>query len=218
MTIIGIAGCTSLLIAGFGIKDSISDLVNIQFSQVTKYDGTASYDAGLSEDETILLENYIGSNDHVNEYMSVSLTSATLPDADGKSVTLMVTQDTSRFRDFVDLRTRKGHEPVTLDSSGAVISEKIANDYDINIGDEISVTNSDNFTAKVKISGIVENYVNHYIYMTGTYYSNVFGLRAKPNTFLLKLDDGSNSETVSQYLNGNEDISSVSFYSSFITS
>ena len=218
MTIIGIAGCTSLLISGFGIKDSISDLVNIQFGQVTKYDGTASYDAGLSDDRTIELENFISSNNHVEEYMSVSLTSAILPDADGKSVTLMVTQDTSRFRNFVDLRTRKGHEPVTLDSSGAVISEKIANDYDINIGDEISVTNSDNFTAKVKISGIVENYVNHYIYMTGTYYSNVFGLRAKTNTFLMKLDDGSNSEAVSQYLNENEDISSVSFYSSFITS
>ena len=216
MTVLGISGCTALLVAGFGIKDSISRIVNSQFGEIFQYQGIASLQKELDETEKQQVFDQISSLDMIDDSLDVYQSNAVVYQGnDSTEVTLVVTSDPERFRDFVSLHPRKQpQEELRLKDSGVVITEKMANDMNLHIGDTIELENEKELRRNVEITGIAENYLNHYVYMNANAYKETYDLRAQSNAVFLKfnpqIDDA--EQRSGQELLKNEKISSLSFY------
>lgn len=216
MTVIGISGCTALLVAGFGIQDSIGEIVVLQYGTINQYDVSMTYqaEATLSQREDAM---DVFLKDHrVEDAMGIGTYHGFYEDkGEDKGVTLYVPSDLTKFQDFVTLRTRKGHEELTLNNDGAIITEKLASLKDVGIGDSIAIDNGDGTKKDIKITGICENYVGHAIYMTPSYYKSVYRISAKDTELLGKLTTTDKAQEASL---GNEfmkleSIDSVVFYS-----
>ena len=216
MTVLGISGCTALLVAGFGIKDSISRIVNSQFGEIFQYQGISSLQKDLDETEKQQVFDQISSLDMIDDSLDVYQSNAVVYQGnDSTEVTLVVTSDPERFRDFVSLHPRKQpQEELRLKDSGVVITEKMANDMNLHIGDTIELENEKELRRNVEITGIAENYLNHYVYMNANAYKETYDLRAQSNAVFLKfnpqIDDA--EQRSGQELLKNEKISSLSFY------
>lgn len=219
MTVIGIRGCTALLIAGFGIKDSISQLVSTQFEEIFRYQGVASLSDDLTRSEKEALVEKLQNSAELEGVCGVNYQSATATNNDDSiDITLCVITDSDNFEDYVDLHNRKTGEKIAVKTSGAVISEHTANKLGISVGDEIDITNSSGMTRKVKISDICENYVGHYIYMTTAGYRNAFDLQVKSNSLLIKVADEykHDDSKAAKLLTEQKGVDTVSFYTATV--
>lgn len=217
MTVIGISGCTALLVAGFGIQDSISDIVSKQYDEIQKYDIGVQLedDLNIVEKEKVFKE--VMENDKISDGMEIAHYNGEAEIA-GKdqNVVIFVPMDMNKFAQFTDLRIRKNHEPVQLEELGAVISEKMAKDLGVTIGDTFTCTNADEVEGEIRVTGIVENYIGHYIYMSAQSYLDVFGFTAKPTNLLLKVDNINDAieDELGRELNQIDNVASLTFYRS----
>lgn len=217
MTVIGISGCTALLVAGFGLKDSINAIVDVQFGQVFKYIGVATVKPSCTQEKIDEIAEGLIKTEEIHDVMDVHSSSSTVY-FDGKTmdVTLMVVDDTEEFKRFVDMHERISKEEVNLSSSGVVITEHMANQLNIQIDDEIVLSNEDGIEKTLKVTGIVENYVNHFVYMSSACYKNSYDLRAKNNALLITLNPEleQDDSITAQYITEYEDVESLTFYTS----
>lgn len=215
MTVIGISGCTALLVAGFGIQDSIGDIVPKQFEEIQNYQVNIEFEKDLNVVEKEEIMNEVQKFNHVVDIMEIAEYNGTI-DVSGKeqSVTIVVPTDVNKFKEFVNLRTRRSHTPVEIKDDGAVISEKLANDLNVGIGDIIQCENDDNIK-QIKIVGIVENYVGHYLYMSEAGYKSTYGFTSKATNLFLKTDstDDKAEENLGNHITKINGVSSVVFYS-----
>lgn len=217
MTVIGIAGCSALLVSGFGIQDSISDIVSKQYDEIFKYDAVVGMDADASILEKDDLIEEIKKDSRFKEVLGVTQKPVTIRSVDGEdnAVTIISPSDTAAFSDFTALRHRGSKEEVSLGDDGALISEKLAMNLGVKKGDMISFEDADGIEYEVKISDIVENYVGHYLYISASYYKEVFKERQVDSAVLLKLKDMDTEEenTIAQELMNKDHVNSVSIYS-----
>lgn len=215
MTVIGISGCTALLVAGFGIQDSIGDIVPKQFEEIQNYQVNIEFEKDLNVVEKEEIMNEVRQFNHVVDVMEIAEYNGTI-DVSGKeqSVTIVVPTDVNKFKEFVNLRTRRSHSPVEIKDEGAVISEKLANDLNVGIGDIIQCENDD-IIKQIKVVGIVENYVGHYLYMSETGYKSTYGFTSKVTNLFLKTDstDDKAEENLGNHITKINGVSSVVFYS-----
>lgn len=215
MTVIGISGCTALLVAGFGIQDSIGDIVPKQFEEIQNYQVNIEFEKDLNVVEKEEIMNEVQKFNHVVDIMEIAEYNGTI-DVSGKeqSVTIVVPTDVDKFKDFVNLRTRRSHTPVEIKDDGAIISEKLANDLNVGIGDLIQCENDD-IIKQIKIVGIVENYVGHYLYMSETGYKSTYGFTSKATNLFVKTDstDDKAEENLGNHITKINGVSSVVFYS-----
>lgn len=216
MTVIGISGCTALLVAGFGIQDSISEVVTKQYGDIMQYDISLNYDKDttLSQKETIA--NDFKTDKRFIDVMGISQYNGSVyEDNETEAITIIVPSDLMKFKDFVSLHTRVGHKEQELTSDAVLISEKLAMNINVSKGDSITIDNGDGIKRDVKVSGIVENYIGHYVYMAPSYYKDIFQIRQVDTTLIGKLtnDTPEIEESLGNELMKNEHITSVSFYS-----
>ncbi len=216
MTVIGISGCTALLVAGFGIQDSIGDIVPKQFEEIQNYQVNIEFEKNLNVVEKEDIMKTVEQFSHVNDTMEIAQYNGTI-NVKGKeqSVTIIVPTDVDRFKEFVSLRTRRSHTPVEITDDGAVISEKLANDLGVGIGDLIECENSDDLVKKIKVVGIVENYVGHYLYMSEAGYKATYGFTSKATNLFVKTDSTESQveENLGNHITKIDGVSSVVFYS-----
>lgn len=173
MTIIGIAGCTGLILAGFGLKDCIVKMVPHQYEEIFNYQVKITLDENKTKD-TI---NKIKENKKVKDLLQIQEESITLDNKDtNQSITLIVPKDD--VDGFIKLQDRKTKEKYQL-KDGVIVTEKIANLLDLEKGDTLKFTGTDTYTEKV--SNITENYLFHYIYLPKEEYKGT-----TYNTILLK--------------------------------
>jgi putative ABC transport system permease protein len=127
-----------------------------------------------------------------------------------------VTNEPETFKNFITLRQRTGQQPIQLGNEGVVITEKLSKELGVGVGDAFELDNGDGASKKVRVSAITENYIFHYIYMSETYYSEVYRLASKPNSLMIKLSNNSagTENNIARILIGNENVASVTFYSS----
>ena len=193
MTVLGIGGCMGIMLVGFGIKNSIEEIADLQYGEIQHYQGTIIYDDDTAKKE---VDRYLKSYDDGTSYGTISLESV-----DGSengsdrsySCYVFVPEDRAEISDFVTLRTRNGHEPLTLSDDGAVVTEKLANMLDLSVGDYITLT-KDNKNYKVKISAITEQYLYHYVYMTDSCYKATFGNEPDYNAVIYKTSSSEESD------------------------
>ncbi|MCC8182397.1 MAG: FtsX-like permease family protein [Clostridiales bacterium] len=189
MTVIGIAGCTGLIITGFGLRDSIMDILTLQYDNVSPYSAILYLGSDLTEDEEQELENALADEEELDGYTYVYLNTVTLEsDTYSLSGNILAVEDPEDLDGFWDFHDRVTQEPVEMQSDGALVSEKTADLLGLEVGDSITVVNGDD-RGTVTITGIVENYVQHYVYLTKDAYEAAFGERLEDGSVLLNYSD-----------------------------
>lgn len=180
MTIVGIAGCTALLLTGFGIRDSISGIADLQYSSVMKYE-----DMLVLKNETTTISDELKLLLDKEQLENPTLIKQATYTVDVKSakidINLVVPQDEESFEKYFVLNSILDNDIATLDDSGVVITSKLAERTGAGIGDTINITNIENESITLKVSDVAENYIMHYVYINKDYYSQVFGESASFN-------------------------------------
>lgn len=202
MTIVGILGCTALMLAGFGIRDSIVSVPKKQYKEVFKFDEMVylTEDVNSQNINEMLDNKYIKNS--LNTKMDTSMTS-------GKyNINLFVPENKSDIKNILSLKDIKTKKELNLENNKVIISDKLADLENKEVGDKIKITDSENNEYEFIISGICENYVGHYVFMNKETYENNIG-NYKTNIVYLKIDDLKNQESLSKTLMDNEHVMSV---------
>ena len=195
MSVIGIAGSGALLVTAFGLNDSIFGIIEKQFGDIWQMDVQAYvYEAMPLAD----MQELLGKNPANDDFDSVMfcLDSQMECKNGGRSqsgVHLLGVESAGSMAGRINLHN--GGAPVTLDDSGVVVTAKLAETLSIKVGDEINMRTGgeDHF---MRVIGVADNYVYHYVYITAAYYETVFGKAMQYNGFMGNLKDGLTDETM----------------------
>ena len=208
MTIIGIAGCSALLVAGFGINDSISDIVNQQYNVIYHYDATVS---AKTSEITSQIKSLKGVKDVYEEDHLAVTTKIENKDI---STTVHIISNDKKFKDFCALFN--GNKEFDLDDSSVLISQKMATKLNKKAGDTIKIKDANNKVIKAKIKGVFTNYVGHHIYASESLYkswntsaktTHIYLIKSKKTTKKFERNLGNKIMNI-------DGVQSVTFYSS----
>ncbi|MGI5893100.1 MAG: FtsX-like permease family protein [Candidatus Merdivicinus sp.] len=199
MTVVGISGCTALMLTGFGLRYAILSIGEKQYENVFVYDTMVSLDDKQSASELSSLAEQISELDGVEQSMPVASRSI---DIQGNkkvlSITLMVPEDPQQFGNYIDLHERVGGESLALQEDSVIINEKLSRLMDAQVGDTITLVNPNGKPIPVTVSGISENYALNYVYMTPTQYQKEFREDPVYSTILLNYQEGTIESTLSE--------------------
>lgn len=208
MTIIGIAGCSALLVAGFGINDSISDIVNQQYNVIYHYDATVS---AKTSEITSQIKSLKGVKDVYEEDHLAVTTKIENKDI---STTVHIISNDKKFKDFCTLFN--GNNEFDLDDSSVLISQKMATKLNKKAGNTIKIKDANNKVIKAKIKGVFTNYVGHHIYASESLYkswntnaktTHIYLIKSKKTTKKFERNLGNKIMNI-------DGVQSVTFYSS----
>ncbi|MBQ8194740.1 MAG: ABC transporter permease [Oscillospiraceae bacterium] len=175
MTVIGIAGCTALMLTGFGLKNSVSDIIDLQYGDIYHYSGMVAVADDMTEDETKALYDELLEYDQATVYSPVLLKQYTLSYGDTNVQSyIAVAEDSTVLEQMIDFRERISKDKLSL-SNGTICTEKLATLLGVRAGDEITIRISDQESRTVTIGAITEHYASHYFYMTEELYTELFG-------------------------------------------
>ena len=175
MTVLGIAGCTALILTGFGIKDSIEMILTGQYGTLFKYDMSLVIQSDMTDKQIYELRKNLSDIDEINKYEFFSYENGDIKvNNTTKEITIVVPENLKKMDKFIHLQDRKTQNPIKLNNKGIVLTEKIARDLGVKAGDEIELINSDDKKAKIKVSHITENYISHYAYISPENYTKLF--------------------------------------------
>lgn len=199
MTVIGIGGCTALIVTGFGLHNSIFEILDKQFDEIFLYDATVGFEDHVEQEAVDAAFAYLDSNESVDRWISCY---SDMVDTSGEvvvenSVNLFAVETPEVLENFITLRHRLDNAPVTFTGDGVLITEKLSERLDLGIGDMITLDGVKR--VEVPVIDIVENYVQHYVYMTRDFYEATFGESVENNAVLLAYteENGNVSDTVS---------------------
>ncbi len=213
MTVVGIAGCTALMLTGFGLKYAIGAIVPKQYGEVFLYHGIAALDE-VSQKEKEEAGQRLREKALVQ---SAALAMQKTMDVTGggqvKSVNLFVPQNPYDLEPYIALRQRQTQEPLILEDRGVIINEKLAKLLGLAVGDEITITETNGRPAKAQVTGIAENYTLNYVYMTPNLYKELFRSPPEYNLYLFNMEDTSQESALSQELLKDDSILAVSYAS-----
>lgn len=220
MTIIGISGCTALLLSGFGLRDSITSIVGNQFHTIDRYQMSIGLKEASTADKDQDVKALIASEGRITDSLLMFNKTVDIYYKDeSKSAILTVPEDWSKLPSFITFKDRITGKPVSIDGDGIIMTEKLAGQLGVKKGDEIVFQWGDHKTKPVKVSGITENYVNHYVYMPPELFEAVTGEKPSFQGFIAKT--GSNESSFESKLSSdlllNGDITSVGFTNDVIS-
>ena len=188
MTVIGIGGCTALIVTGFGLHDSIFSILDKQFDEVSVYDATVGLDSHITQAEKEDVRLYLDGDAHVDRWLACRQLTVDASNEDlSYSAYIFAVEDQQAFRELIDLRERKGGRAVEITDDGVVITEKLSEMLDLQVGDTITLEGDRR--AEATVTAIAENYVYHYVYMTESFYETLFREPAEENVVLLAYGD-----------------------------
>lgn len=214
MTVIGIGGCTALIVTGFGLHESIFSILNEQFDHVFLYDATLGLDKHAGADKLAQVEDYLEQSPWVEDYLlTCSATLEASSSGPAQNVYLFAVDDQERFNQFIQLGHRLDDAAVTLPDDGVVITEKLSELLEVSVGDTITL-DDDGKRVEARVADIAENYVSHYVYMSDGCYRAMFGQEPEQNEMLLRYAGGTGeteSDTVSADLMTLDGVDSYSY-------
>ena len=219
MTVIGVAGCTSLLVAGFGISDSLNSIITKQYGDIYHYD-LMTIVTKQETTESGPVYDYLYNKENTTDSLTVAMESTRQDGPDGEmDVYLMVPQDVDKFAEFADLHERLSRKAVPLGQQGVVVTEKLAKTLGVKAGDTITLTNSDDKTADFTVSGVCEHYVSNYVYLIPAVYEAGFGEAPAYNAILSILPEDTQAarDTLSADLLAMDNVASLNFTQDNVT-
>jgi len=193
MTIVGVAGCTALMLVGFGLRDSMNGFVDRQYRDILTYS-----DMIVLKDEVSALNgdlNELFTKEQIENPLLLRQSAMKCEQKDTSLETYLIVPENTdaTFLDYYHLTSKYTDEPVSLNSDGVIITEKIAETFKLGKGDSFTVKDTDNNTYSLKVSEVAENYISNYIYMNSTLYSRIFG---KPAMFNAVVSDFSGDKNM----------------------
>ncbi|MBR1483876.1 MAG: ABC transporter permease [Ruminococcus sp.] len=220
MTVIGVAGCTALIVAAFGLLNSFDPLTDVQFGEIYAYDAVVVPKNNQAAAEQGYLTALAKETGVAKNTLLVSQEEAAVRFGDRENTDsnyVWAVSDTDVMQQLIHLRTRAEHTPLTLDNSGVMVNEKLAATLGFEVGDTITIVIG-NRTAQAKVSGIFEQYIYNYLYLTPDYYREIFGSEPTCNLMAVQLSDKSEEceNAFSAAMLRDERVTAVSFMGSSI--
>ncbi|WP_368395960.1 FtsX-like permease family protein [Streptococcus gallolyticus] len=219
MTIFGVAGSVALLFAGLGIRSSLGNVIENQFTNLMPYDMIVVKNDDNSSSENQEVKDFIDSN-KVSQYQSIYFTtlSETISGLTDKQTVSIMVSSGDDLGDFIHLKDASSGDSLTLSDDGIIISEKLALLYHVEAGDSFTLKDSDGKKHTVKVAAVAEMNVGHYLFMSQKVYQKIFGETPNDNAYLvtLKNDSSSNIEKLSTKLLAMSGVSAVSQNSSLV--
>ncbi len=188
MTVIGITGCTALILSGFGLQNAISPIADLQYQKLSSYDILASlYEPYDAEKTTEMTKEYIKDGTFgklsFQKQMEITAKSDNSKESVSGSTYLVIPQNVKSFEELNHLYDDNTGKKLDLNKKGAIVTNKMAETLDISIGDDIIFIYNDS-DYRVKVSGIAENYVYNYVYMSPDTYESVMKEKLDYNCFI----------------------------------
>jgi putative ABC transport system permease protein len=226
MTIVGVAGCTALLVTGFGIRDSINGVAEKQYGEIFKYNTLI-----VLKNETKSIGGSLKgllAKENIESPLLIKQTSFKAESGNQSLDTyLIVPENENLFRKYYNARNPSTGNDIKINNNGVVITQKLAEILKIGKGDTIKIKDMDNNLYSLKVSDVAENYMQNYIYINKNLYSKTFGKDISYNMIvsncsqnknitakhLLKSDSIINvtfkDDILSQAANGNKSLNNV---------
>ena len=190
MTIIGICGCTALILTGFALKDSISAILPNQYEKVFKYDFQVTLKSSLEDNQKEEVITELTNNSGINKVVETYMVAGTAINEDKQEdIQIVVPDNTEELKEVINFYDVKTDEVMDLKTDEVIVSDKLAELLDIEEGDTIKLEGIDDITKEVKVSNITENYIYHYVYMSKDLYDSLYEEEYKPNVLLVKDND-----------------------------
>ncbi len=216
LTVIGVAGCSALLLTGFGIRDSIKDIVQMHFYEILKYDGYAQIDDDSSLCDSQSLLNQIRNQKVVKKANFIYMYNGEVKASNQKeTVNIQIFENKKAVSSWIDLRNRKDHSKITLSDEGIVLSEKLAENLNLEVGDRLKMKAEDGTYKNIPIIAINEYYIHHSIVMTKSCYKKYFASNPKERSILIDLKGTKKEkEAFQKQLVHYENVNGITFYDS----
>lgn len=199
MSVIGIAGCTALIMLGFGVKNSCSEIIPSQYVEVYKYDALIKLNTNV--EDTKKIENKIKRLEGIHNLTSAMRQNITvLGNSEDYYSTMIVYDNADEIKNFIHFKDYKTKKKIILNDEGVVISQKLAEKLNVKKGETLTFSlNNSKYT--VKVADIVEHYVNHQIYMSKTFYENLTGMKSSASILYVDMNTKkSNINALKNYL------------------
>lgn len=199
MSVIGIAGCTALIMLGFGVKNSVSDIIPSQYEEVYKYDALIKLNSNV--EDTKKVENKIKRIEGVHNLTGAYRQNVTvLGNSEDYYSTMIVYDNADEIKNFINFNDYKTKKKIILSDDGVVISQKLAEKLGVKKGENMTFS-YDNTKYTVKVSNIVQQYVSHQVYMSKTFYENLTGKKSSASILYVDMNTKkSNIKTLKNYL------------------
>lgn len=199
MSVIGIAGCTALIMLGFGVKNSVSDIIPSQYEEVYKYDALIKLNSNV--EDTKKVENKIKRIEGVHNLTGAYRQNVTvLGNSEDYYSTMIVYDNADEIKNFINFNDYKTKKKIILSDDGVVISQKLAEKLGVKKGENMTFS-YDNTKYTVKVSDIVQQYVSHQVYMSKTFYENLTGMKSSASILYVDMNTKkSNIKTLKNYL------------------
>lgn len=205
MTIIGIMGCTALIVTGFGIRDSIRAIMPDQYEKVFNYDLQINLKADLDKKQKQDFINSLTNDDKIEKLSETYMSSiSAINENVEENVQIIVPNNNTDFNTLINLTDVKSKNNLSLPEDGVLLTDKAAQLLGVEAGDNITLKDTDENETNVKVTNVVENYVYHYIYMSKSMYENLYGKSFDSNVILTKdfnLDNETEDNFVKDLMN-----------------
>lgn len=221
MTIIGIAGCTGLLLTGFGLNDALNDMIDKQYNELISYNATVNAKTDATESNSASLEKlmsdnaYVESDANVDSTLIIATAQGTTKDT---NASLIVPKDFSALNNVWKIRDRVTHQTLSAPEDGVLITEKLKNMFGLNIGDSITLCqqddmgNASNKKIKAQVTGVFENYLFNYCICSADTYSSLFdGKEPAYSTHFAKLPSNFDKAQFTQTAESTGAVKSVAY-------
>ena len=227
MTVIGIAGCTALLLTGLGLQNSLNDIIDVQYGELVDYNVVITEKDDAADDDRAAADALLADTDSLPVAVRATETSMIAQGTDGTEAmtTIVAPSDPAAFKELWHFRTREGHEEVALADAGAVVTEKLATKLGLGVGDAIVFAEQDDLgnatatTYSVPVAGIIENYIGDYAFMTPETYERTFGEEADNLTVYARATtDEGERQALSEALRATGAVDTVAFNDEVIDS
>ncbi|MCT1798602.1 FtsX-like permease family protein [Aerococcus viridans] len=200
MTIFGVAGATALLFSGLSVQSSIGEINQRQFGELIHYDMIVAENDYVSDQQNDEIKDTLSSQD-IDQFGEVEyqeLTTVGGKQNDTQDITLISPENLDEFSDYIQLTERGSDETLNLPDDGVVISERLASLLDAEVGDTITLQDTNGKDREMKVSGITEMYIGHFVFASPQVYESIYGEDYQSNAYLVNLKDDSIKNTENQ--------------------
>ena len=183
MTVIGIGGCTALIIAGFGMRSSLLFTMSRQYDDLFHYSAQVTLSSNVLPEERQAVEDFLAGDSRVVNDVPCTASSATVITSSYSTTAYVEVMEADEIGKVIDLLDYKTGEPITMEDTGVYIDQKLSELLKVSVGDTFFLDGDE--CGDVTVAGIYEHYTGHFIYMTPSYYEQTLHADSEPNAYLL---------------------------------
>ena len=183
MTVIGIGGCTALIIAGFGMRSSLLFTMSRQYDDLFHYSAQVTLSSNVLPEERQAVEDFLAGDSRVVNDVPCTASSATVITSSYSTTAYVEVMEADEIGKVIDLLDYKTGEPITMEDTGVYIDQKLSELLKVSVGDTFFLDGDER--GDVTVAGIYEHYTGHFIYMTPSYYEQTLHADSEPNAYLM---------------------------------